>query len=76
MLLLVFLALAIYSGYERAKAKEKKDEASAAWHEVTERICTLLLCTVLIGYALICNQSIVADGFSKVFGYLEVLTHG
>lgn len=76
MLLLVLLAFAIHSSYERAKAKEKKDEASAAWNETKERIFSLLMCSVLIGYALVCNQCIVTYGFSKLFGYLEVLVRG
>lgn len=77
---LIFLfalyALVLSCSHEKMKAIQSKDENAAARYETFERLFIVMFGAALVGYILLCNQTLMAKGFGEVLLKLEELKNG
>lgn len=78
MTVAIFLSalLALLCGWKKSKAIKANDKPAAAQFETFERVLTALLLAFMIGFILMCNQSVMANGFAKILAELEAMKNG
>lgn len=67
---------AIVSALLKIRAIIRHDSESAMLYESMERFCLMFAFILLLGAILLASQTLMAQGFAKIFQYFEVLTNG